>query len=290
MVCLGSGKSTIAKSIPNSIIISTDKIREEITGKESNQDKNILVFDIAYNRIKFNLTNNKYENVIFDATNINYKRRIDLINKFRKYADEINAYLILTPYEECLERNNNRERKVPEEVIKKMYMNFYIPQIFEGFDNISINYNTDKIFYMEELKNKLNIPHDNPNHELSILEHSDSAYLYLENKFGQCALTLAGYLHDIGKPFCKTFINSKGEKTEIAHYYSHEKVGAYDSLFYTEEYALEYQLYIAQLIQWHMLLHDKNLSEKTILKYQKLFGEEFWNDLQELHKADLTAH
>lgn len=100
---------------------------------------------------------------------------------------------------------------------------------------------------------------------------------------------MAGYLHDIGKIKTKTFINTKGEKTEIAHYYSHEKVGAYDSFPYTEGNYLYTRFYIAKLIQWHMLLHQE-LSEKTIEKYKSKLGIAFWKDLQLLYEADLYAH
>lgn len=290
-----SGKSTWAKELIEQhvitskyAIVSTDDLRQELLGDINAQNQNTEVFNEAYKRIQSYLK--KGIDVYFDATNINYKKRMDIINRFKKYADDIDAIMIATPYEECIERNKKRERQVPEDVIKRMYMNFYVPQFFEGFDNITIIRNTNKFVSMEELKHKLNIPHDNPHHKLSVLEHSDYVYLDLEKKFGTCALTLAGYLHDIGKPFCKTFVNAKGETTEVAHYYNHEKVGAYDSILYTAEYGLEYQLYIAQLIQWHMLLHDPNLTEKTIKKHKNRFGDYFWKDLEELHRADLSAH
>lgn len=287
-----SGKSTYVKKMKECFVavsVSTDDLRKELLGDISNQNQNTDIFNESYKRIQFYLE--KGLDVIFDATNINYKKRMDVINRFKKYANNINAIMMATPYEECLERNKNRERQVPEDVIKRMYMNFYVPQYFEGFDKISIVYSSDIQFIpMEELKHKLNISHDNPHHELNILEHSDDAYLYLEKKFGPCALALAGYLHDIGKPFCKTFVNAKGETTDIAHYYCHEKVGAYDSLFYTRDHEIKYQLYVAQLIQWHMLLHDPNLTEKTIKKHKDRMGEQFWKDLEELHRADLAAH
>ena len=69
-----------------------------------------------------------------DATNINYKRRRDWLNRFNKYNVEKIAILVATPYEECIERNSIRKRKVPEEVITRMYQNFYAPQYYEGFN------------------------------------------------------------------------------------------------------------------------------------------------------------
>lgn len=284
-----SGKSSIAKTIKNSIIISTDDIREEINGNASIQDNGNLVFEIAFNRIKEKLIENKYENVVFDATNINYKKRTDIINRFRKYTNKINCYFVYADYEECLERNSKRKRNVPEKVIKRMYYNFYVPQFFEGFDYILFENTSNKAHFINELRIELNISQDNPNHNLTLLEHSDKAYLYLEREAKNSDLCLAGYLHDIGKIKTKTFINAKGEKTNIAHYYSHEKVGAYDSFAYTKGKDLGSCLYIAQLIQWHMLLHQE-LSEKTIEKYKNKFGEKFWLDLELLHEADLYAH
>lgn len=284
-----SGKSSYAKGVKKSIIISTDDIREEINGNASIQDNGNLVFETAFNRIKENLIENKYKNVIFDATNINYKKRTDIVNRFKKYADKIICYFVYADYEECLERNSKRERKVPEEVIKRMYYNFYVPQFFEGFDDIIFKNNSNTTHDYDELEEKLNINQDNPNHKLSLLEHSRKAYLYLKEVTKTEYMATAGYLHDIGKIKTKTFINTKGEKTEIAHYYSHEKVGAYDSLAYTNFKRFDIQFYIAELIQWHMLLHQE-LSEKTIEKYKSKLGIAFWKDLQLLHEADLYAH
>ena len=287
-----SGKSSYAKGVKKSIIISTDDIREEINGNASIQDNGNLVFETAFNRIKENLIQNKYKNVVFDATNINYKKRTDIVNRFKKYADKIICYFVYADYEECLERNSKRERKVPEEVIKRMYYNFYVPQYFEGFDDIHFENNSNIKHDFSELKEKLNIDQENPNHKLSLLQHSQKAFIYLVEKTNSpvsAVIAMAGYLHDIGKIKTKTFINTKGEKTEIAHYYSHEKVGAYDSFSYTEGNDLYTRFYIAQLIQWHMLLHEE-ISEKTIEKYKNKLGISFWENLQLLHEADLYAH
>ena len=51
----GSGKSTIATQIanenPNTIIVSSDAIREELTGNYENQEHNEEFFMIEYARI-----------------------------------------------------------------------------------------------------------------------------------------------------------------------------------------------------------------------------------------------
>lgn len=119
--------------------------------------------------------------MIFDATNINYKKRRDWLNRFNKYDVEKIGVLVATPYKECLERNKKRERKVPKEVIERMYFNFYIPQYYEGFDDIQIRYTTEYYFGFYELED---MKQDNPHHSLSVLEHCRKVYFILnDNKF-----------------------------------------------------------------------------------------------------------
>lgn len=202
--------------------------------------------------------------------------------------------MVATPYEECIERNDKRERKVPNEVITRMYHNFYIPQYYEGFDKIEFVYNSGYMFFFDDL---VDIPQDNPHHTLTVLEHCKKVeeILYKNNSKSRMHLMLAGRLHDIGKLKTKNFINAKGEKTEIAHFYDHEKVSAYDSLFYINirdradrNRSFLNALYILKLIQWHMIMHF-NLSEKSVTKYKNMLGEDTWRDLEILHKADCEA-
>lgn len=291
-----SGKSTLAEQIAKSEdaeIVSSDNIRKELYGDENIQGDNNKVFRILQERIINGLKNNK--NMIYDATNINYKRRMAFLQKIRKLKIEKIAIMVATPYEQCLIRNSQRERQVPEEVIKRMYFNFYVPQYFEGWDDIQIKYTNNHMFFFGDLED---IEQDNPHHSLTVLEHCKKTeeILQKENRQLSIPINFAGRLHDIGKLKTKTFVNAKGETTNIAHYYSHEKVSAYDSLFYInlrgraevmldEEFVLE----TIKLIQWHMLPWT-NISEKTEKKYKKLLGENFWNDLMILHKADEEAH
>lgn len=271
--------------------MSSDEIRKEY-GDINDQSNNAKVFEEVEKRLKEYIQNGK--NVIFDATNISYKRRRDWLNRFNKYNVYKIAVLVATPYEECLERNNNRKRKVPEEVITRMYHNFYIPQKYEGFDEIQIRYNSDYKFSFIDLQD---ISQDNPHHTLTVLEHCEKVRAILLKLSNNIDLIIAGMLHDIGKLKTKTFVNAKGETTEIAHFYDHEKVSAYDSLFYKtfrtsqdvfKDVGVEGVLDVLKLIQWHMIMNF-NLSEKTITKYKNLLGEDTWHDLEILHKADCEA-
>ena len=173
-----------------------------------------------------------------------------------------------------------------------MYYNFYVPQYFEGFNDIQIIHNEILPIKWDELLEKMDIFQDNPHHSLSILEHCKKTQELLNKEELRWYTKDVGLLHDIGKLETKTFINSKGETTDTAHYYNHEKVGAYISCLNIDglwQMGVVDTIERAKLIQWHMLPWTK-MSEKTEQKYKKLLGENFWNDLIILHKADKEAH
>ena len=131
-----SGKSTVAKLF-NSNIVSTDSIREELYGDESIQGNGREVFSLAYSRIRNYLSLG--ENVVFDATNIRKKDRKKVIDIGKEYnCDNIIICYCSTPLEIVLERNANRERKVPVQVIKRMFTNFEEPSYAEGVNYICV--------------------------------------------------------------------------------------------------------------------------------------------------------
>jgi CRISPR/Cas system-associated endonuclease Cas3-HD len=106
-------------------------------------------------------------------------------------------------------------------------------------------------------------------------------------------LYYAGLLHDCGKPFTKSFKNSKGEVSEEAHFYQHHCVGAYDSLFFKYPNDIDI-LDVSILINLHMMPYcwekDKEHGEKTREKYRKLWGEQLYQNVMKLHEADKKAH
>lgn len=292
---VGSGKSTKAKELSeqyNANIHSSDSIREELSGDVNNQNINELVFQTLHNRAKEDLRKGK--NCIFDATNISYKVRMSFLQQLNNIPCEKICVLMATPYEECLRRNKQRTRKVPEYVIERMYRRFDVPWYYEGWDEIWDEYAPDSEYSFgwarEWVENAKDYNQENSHHTLTLGEHCHQAAKYIVNNVTDAidlnALRYATMLHDCGKPFCKTFTNTKGEITTQAHYYDHDHVGSYDSLFYETTC---YNLRVAVLIRWHMQLYFiKN--EKTLNKYRKLWGEELYNDLLNLHKADLAAH
>ena len=130
-----SGKSTYTNWLAESGVfcaVCPDSIRGELYGDENIQGDGKQVFAIAHARLK-DLGKGK-NNVVFDATNINCKRRIALVKEMRPYFDIIICKWFSTPIDICVQRNMARERQVPQEVIKRMLWNFENPTLAEGFD------------------------------------------------------------------------------------------------------------------------------------------------------------
>ena len=289
----GSGKSTYAKELAdeyNAVICSSDEIRKELFDNENVQDKNDEVFRLLHKRIKDNLMNRK--SVIYDATNINSKRRRVFLSELKNILCFKRCIIMATPFEMCLENNLKRDRTVPLTAIEKMYMNWNTPYWFEGWDDIDIRYLGNKQHWSSYynidhfIKSHMNYNQDNPHHTMTLGEHCKAVGERLKYDI---TLYYAGLLHDCGKPFTKSFVNFKGEETDIAHYYQHHCVGAYDSLFF--KYS---NLDVSILINLHMMPYfwekDTNNGEKTRQKYKKLWGDELYNDVMLLHEADRKAH
>ena len=290
-----SGKSEYAKRLQqkhNAVIHASDEIREEVLGDVQDQNNNAKVFEVLHSRVKADLLAGK--NVIYDATNINHKRRKAFLAELTNIPCKKACAFMATPYDVCHERSKIRERVVPWDVFDRMYRNIWIPYFYEGWDYIDLVY-PDGFVTLDanELfngKNGLNYAeHDNPHHTFSIGHHCLAAYGIVRG--GSNELQEAALFHDIGKPYTKTFVNSKGETTEVAHYYNHHNVSAYDSLFYTNS---DYdRLYIANLIQWHMRPYEikkVHNPKQTAEKFRKLVGSTMYDDIMALHNADLNAH
>ena len=290
-----SGKSERAKQLRrehDAVIHSSDDIRAEILGDVQDQANNAKVFEVLHERVKRDLLAGK--NVIYDATNINHKRRKAFLDELKNIPCAKVCEFMATPYKVCYSRSQHRARVVPWEVFDRMYRNIWVPYFYEGWDCIQLvypdefePYDANDLFNGENGLNRME--HDNPHHTFSVGHHCLAAYGLVRN--GSNELQEAALLHDIGKPYTKTFTNSKGEVTEVAHYYDHHNVSAYDSLFYSDP---KYdRLYIANLIQWHMRPFEIKKSQnptRTAAKFEKLIGADMYKDVMALHVADLKAH
>lgn len=302
-----SGKSKWAKENINekTIWLSSDNLREELFGNINYQDKNNELFEEMNKRTR-KLLKDGY-NVIYDATNINSKRRMNLLRYLKKTGCKNICIYFSNNYRNCILNDNSRERKVGREVITKMYKNLQVPMYHEGWDDIHIfannscsnsnklgelkidNYND----YVENImKNTtclecIDMPQDNPYHTLSVSRHMYYVYSYIKNtKPSNKHLLIASMLHDIGKPFCKVF----RENDKYAHYYGHENVSSQLAieLLKDNDFTDNQVIKIVTYIQLHMRL--LNCDENGYRKLRDILNNnEVYEGLVLLRNADISS-
>ena len=301
-----SGKSTLAKKLAErdgAMIISSDAIRAELYGDESIQSDPAKVFRIMKERAVRAL--NEGNDVVYDATNINAKKRAALLKELRGQAPNLWAecVIVLCPYGVCLARNRARNRVIPEDAIKRMLCNFQIPYFNEGWDAIFVE-NTGGMSSMMELVDAAK-DFDQCNHHHSLplgkhLEETAKAANKLAFVKGHQAQLVyqAGLYHDIGKLFTQVFYDKNGNSTEEAHYFGHANVSTYyyltsDAAYYTKQFlGLDNLLTIAFLINWHMECYQFKQDKTKFDQWaEKRNLDEAERDmLWTMHCADLSAH
>ncbi|GAA0102560.1 hypothetical protein UT300012_32750 [Paraclostridium bifermentans] len=301
----GSGKSTYAKELENKINavrLSSDDLRVELYGNINNQDNNTELFQEMNRRTKLALKSGR--NVIYDATNINSKKRKGFLSQLPNDINKTCIYFAERK-DACVARDLQRGRSVTKEVIERMYKQLQVPMYHEGWDNIEIvtcvQYQRDiwlfdkiesyedyirLIKYAFEVDN-VEMAQDTPYHTLSVGRHMYYAYNYVVNCNIQHSrnLEIAALLHDIGKPYCKVF-NGK-----YASFYGHENISAQDAILFLKRYGFEDSdiIHIATLIQLHMRLHDKEWGSKKKERFAYELGENLYNELVILNNADSSA-
>ena len=142
-----SGKSTYVNKLltyeywENSIILSTDNYIEEqakrlgMTYNEVFQD----CIDEATRQLEMSFVRAKEEGkrIIWDQTNLSIKTRKKKLTKVPSIYKRT-AVWFQVDLEEALKRNGTREGKfIPESILKRMYHQFEVPTLEEGFDFVS---------------------------------------------------------------------------------------------------------------------------------------------------------
>lgn len=287
-----SGKSTIGKEIAKEndcVIVSSDGIRGEICeGGVIDQSKNDEVFKIFHKRIKGNLLAGN--NVIADATNINLKARRSLLENVKNVPCNKIAYIIPKSVEQCIEDNIYKEYPVPHHVIQKQMMNFQIPFLEEGFDDIVIhkfeNEYVNTVFLTDCLNTMRKFNQQNPHHNMTLGEHCRfTCEKFIEYNY-PVQYNIAARLHDVGKLFTQKF-----DEDGIAHYYQHENVGCYyllsnmNNVCEVSSFNKDEFLDFLFLINYHMMpMHwDTDNAKK---KWNKHFGNYKYQLLLDFNKCD----
>lgn len=287
----GSGKSTYAKELIKKgkadIVLSSDAIREELTGDESNQTVNDKVFKLLYQRMNDYLAEGK--SVVVDATNTTLKSRLRIMSECKVLCNK-EAVVVNPTVLECYKRDGSRDRTVGEQVINRFLSGFQCPQKFEGFDSIKFTEKKTHSIPLSDVINRMKeFDQENPHHIFSLGKHCLTLELELK-KLGitNPSILYAGLIHDVGKLFTK----NKDDKG-IAHYYNHDSIGTYyivshyGTFFFDKD--IKDPLLTLFLVNYHMRAHKDFKTPKAENKYRKLFGDELYELLIKFGECDMKA-
>lgn len=307
----GSGKSTKAEELSKTFhatVFSSDKIRMELFGDSKNvytPRHHKLVFEELHKRVISSLKNG--ENVIYDATNLSSKNRVDFLLQISK--EKINcrkfAFLMDTDFQFCMFQNQDRKDIVSIDVLNRQYDNFEIPSRFEGFDQVVLNslYSTfsrldlfqsdcgpkfNRQKYKEIKKQMKRFNQQSKHHKYNLWKHSKLMAKYCKKDVSYQYIDRIMLFHDIGKLFTKK-IKDDGE----ACYYHHENIGTYYLLRNMDLFkGMTYDEIIdgLYLINHHMLgFALPSMSEKKKLNYKLRWYFTSYNLLKIINKCDILA-
>jgi predicted kinase len=132
----GSGKSSWFKR-HNITPLSSDMLRALLFDDPTEQRFQDLIFSNLRSMLKARLIARRPMNYV-DATNLSPHERNGWIKLAKDYGYEVQAVFFDVPVEVCLDRNRRRERKVPEDAMRRMAGKLKQPTFEEGFSRITV--------------------------------------------------------------------------------------------------------------------------------------------------------
>jgi predicted kinase len=134
----GSGKSSLAGQLQplGYRVISTDQIRAQLFGDPAIQGRWPLIWAEVERQLQTVVQTGL---AVYDATNTKRRGRRQLIRLARSLGfEQVIGFWLHPPLALCLERNQQRERQVPDSVIRRMERQLWSapPKLAEGFDSL----------------------------------------------------------------------------------------------------------------------------------------------------------
>lgn len=132
-----------APELPNAIQKETERRKRKYDFPNPISEKDIELMKIRICNTKVFAELNKRiterlksgKNAIYDATNVSINNRKHIINDYKSIAKIVGVNVVVDK-ETAKQRNSQRERKVPEEVIDSMFDRYQTPTLAEGFSEI----------------------------------------------------------------------------------------------------------------------------------------------------------
>lgn len=315
-----SGKSTYAKEKESendrSIRLSSDDIRSNLETSDNSE-----VFEVMNNKLRDAINSNEYDDIYYDATNINRRRRRGLYRNIKSWDSEVNVDIIFVsiPYSTAIERNFTRDEneKVPDDVVLRMHRQLQVPRIGVDCDSMyiigipifkEVSDVVENPTRVENIFNNMN--HSNKSRHwvaelwLSNTEHNSKWHvenifthinMCIENSYNKDLKQIALF-HDLGKGICK-----ETREDGYSSYFSHADVGAHYYLNYIglTKYLgrtiPDHELDRIEATRQHMLFHDvigeknkmNNILNNRILQLGKEFAE--IDDMSKISEEDFNT-
>lgn len=123
-----AGKTTLTKSLFSShVVVSFDRLPNRT---HSDEDKLIMK------------TCRRGVDIVIDAANIDEAKRRKYMRHAKEYGYDVHAMFVDTSLDVALARNESRDRKVPEGMIRAYCEKIQYPTHKEGFKNIFVVWNS----------------------------------------------------------------------------------------------------------------------------------------------------
>jgi len=132
----GSGKTTWFRR-RGVTPLSSDLLRSVLFDDVEEQRYQGLVFSTLRSLLRARLIARMPWNYV-DATNLSPRERRQWIHMAKGFGYEVHAVFFDVPLEVCLERNRQRDRLVPEDILRRMAAKLRPPKFEEGFGKIVV--------------------------------------------------------------------------------------------------------------------------------------------------------
>src|ERR1700686_2706801 len=130
----GSGKAPYLSRLGVNAI-SSDEIRRLIADDPRDQSMNARIFATIRYLLRQRIAAGRPETYV-DATHLTRWERLPYIRLAQRQRCEIEALFFDVPVEICIQRNQGRDRIVPEQAILDMAVNLQPPTEAEGFSRV----------------------------------------------------------------------------------------------------------------------------------------------------------
>ena len=127
----GSGKSYFCKTIKkikesHVYVVSSDELRRDITGRQSNLNEDELMWKIFFSLAK-TYSLDKEGVVVLDATHVSKKMRVDRNKKLKHLFEEVDLVMWNIDKQVVANQNLQREYPIAPDVLERFYQILELP-------------------------------------------------------------------------------------------------------------------------------------------------------------------